>query len=636
MSTWALVGSPNSGKTTLYNWLTGSRSKTVNYPGATVEYSVGSLRAALVEKNAGYTADIIDTPGVYSFNPQSEDEVVTYRTLFEPNRIGQKIDAVIVVADVTQLNRHLVLVEQLKQTGYPILLVVTMADLLEAQKGKLNEGALKDRFQIEVVAFEGLLGKGLDQLVQKMATLSRDVLQKNTNSIREPAIWTLAEQENLLKEAQKISDEVVKFSGEKKHYIEKDFTAKIDEVLLHPVMGFIFFFVIMTLLFSSIFWLAKPIMDLIDQSFTLIAEKTTTAIPGLVGNFLGSGLIAAIGGVAVFIPQIFILFLGIGLLEASGYLARVAALIDKPLALVGLGGRSFVPILSGFACAIPAIMATRNISSKKEKLIAQMIIPFMACSARLPVFGLLIGFLFSGKSPLKAGLVMAVLYFASLLVGAVAARILSLMLKGQKQNRLLMELPAYRRPKLKNILMQSLGKAKYFTFRAGPIILILALVLWFGTTFPRPAVGVTMTNSEIASNSYAARFGKTIEPIFRPMGLDWRVGFGMISAFAAREVFVSALAIVFNVEGSDEAQTQGLLSAMRDAHFEDGTKIFTVASVTGIFIFFVIALQCLSTVGILRRETGSWTPALMQLVLSNFFAYILAVAAVKSLQTFGF
>lgn len=635
MSTWALVGSPNSGKTTLYNWLTGARSKTVNYPGATVEYSIGPLRTVLSERNQGYTADIIDTPGIYSFNPQSEDEVVTYNTLFEPKQIGKKIDAVIVVADVTQLNRHLVLVEQLKQTGYPLMLVVTMIDLLDKQKATLHVEALKNKFQIEVVAFDGLLGKGLDELVTKMAFVSRS-FANHSGPLRVPGQWTLQQQESLLKEAQQVAHEVVMYSADKTRSHEKDLTAQIDRYLMHPFFGFVFFFVLMTLLFSSIYWAAQPAMDLIDSGFAAMAEKVTTMFPGLFGDFLGSGLIAAVGGVLVFLPQIFILFIGIGLLEASGYLARVAALIDKPLALVGLGGRSFVPILSGFACAIPAIMATRNITSKKERLIAQMIIPFMACSARLPVYGLMIGFLFGGEDPIKAGLVMATLYFGSLLVGAVAARALSSLLKGQKQNRLMMELPAYRRPRWNIILMQALSKSKSFSLRAGPIILVLALVLWFGTNFPRPAEGVEESAGQIASHSYAAQLGQKMEPLFKPLGVDWRVGFGLISAFAAREVFVSSLALVFNVEGSEDAQTDGLIKAMREATFADGSKIFTTASVVGIFIFFIIALQCISTFGVLKREAGSWKPAVLQLVLSNVFAYGLAALAVNVLKSFGY
>lgn len=635
MSTWALVGSPNSGKTTLYNWLTGARSKTVNYPGATVEYSLGTLRSVLAERAAGFNADIIDTPGIYSFNPQSEDEVVTYKTLFEPNRIGQKIDAVLVVADGTQLNRHLVLAEQLKQTGYPILLIVTMIDSLAQSQTTLDLEGLKRNLQIEVVAFDGMLGKGLEELVEKMKAISLG-FKENPTKIREPQTWSLAEQEHLLKEALKISHQVLHSSKSQNQRLASDTTAKIDRFLLHPFFGFVFFFIFMTLLFSSIYWMAQPMMDLIDKGFAFLSEQVTTSIPGLVGDFLGTGLITAVGGVLVFIPQIFILFIGIGILEASGYLARVAALIDKPLSMVGLGGRSFVPLLSGFACAIPAIMATRNITSKKERLIAQMVIPFMACSARLPVYGLLIGFLFADENPFKAGFTMALLYFGALLIGAISARVLSSLMKGQKQNRLMMELPAYRRPRWKIILWQALAKSKSFSLRAGPIILILALVLWFGTTFPRPPEGSNMTNSEIAAHSYAAQIGKSIEPVFRPMGVDWRVGFGLISAFAAREVFVSSLALVFNVEGTEEAQTEGLLKAMREATFSDGTKIFTTASVVGIFIFFMIALQCISTVGILKRESGSWKPAILQLVLSNVIAYTLAVAAVNILKAFGF
>jgi ferrous iron transport protein B len=634
MSTWALVGSPNSGKTTLYNWLTGARSKTVNYPGATVEYSVGSLRQALSEKAQGYQPRIIDTPGIYSFNPQSEDEVVTYNTLFDATALKLKIEGVLIVADATQLNRHLVLVEQLKQTGYPLLLIVTMSDVVEKQKALFDLETIQNKLGVDVVAFDGILGRGLDQIVQKMQLIDQKT-QSMGLKITKPVRWSLQQQEQYLNEAQMISDSALKYPASNQINSDSDPLDSVDRFLLHPLFGFIFFFVIMTLLFSSIYWMAQPAMDLIDQSFGFLSEKTIEFIPGLLGDFLGSGLITAIGGVVIFIPQIFILFLGIGLLEASGYLARVAALIDKPLALIGLGGRSFVPLLSGFACSIPAIMATRNITSKKEKLIAQSIIPFMTCSARLPVYGLLIGFLYGDSNPFMAGLIMSVLYFAAILVGAIAAKVLSLILKGEKSTRLMMELPAYRRPRFRILIWQALTKSKTFVFRAGPIILVLALVLWFGTTFPRPPAGVEMSESQVAAQSYAAKIGQSVEPLFKPLNVDWRVGFGLISAFAAREVFVSSLALVFNVDGKDEAQTEGLLKSMREATFEDGSKIFTVASVVGIFIFFIIALQCISTVSILKRESGSWKPALLQLGLSNVFAYGLAALAVNVLKSFG-
>ena len=628
MSTWALVGSPNSGKTTLYNWLTGARAKTVNYPGATVEYSIGPLRSQLSEKFENFQANLIDTPGVYSLNPQSEDERVTYNTLFNSQKFPHKIDGVLIVADGTQLNRHLVLAEQLKASGYPIILIVTMMDLLEKEGDVLNQELLRTKLDTPVVLFDGVLGRGLDHII----LLMKQPLAAQMKIT--PPAWDLTKQEKMLDWAQRAADEVI-IKKNKGHGSALKLTASLDNFFLHPFFGLIIFFVLMTILFSSIFWLATPVMDLIDAFFGFVSGNITAGIPNLFGDFLGSGLVTAIGGIVVFVPQIFILSLGIGLLESTGYLARIGALIDRPLSAVGLGGRSFVPILSGFACAIPAIMATRNITSKKERLIAQSIIPFMTCSARLPVYGLMIGFLFGNSHPLQAGFLMAILYFGSILVGGLASKILSKILKGEPHSRLMMELPLYRMPRFRILLLQALGKSKTFVMRAGPIILVLALVLWFGTTFPRPPAGVQMTEAQVASQSYAADIGRTIEPIFKPLGVDWRVGFGLISAFAAREVFVSSLALVFNIDGKDEAQTQGLMTAMREASFPDGTKIFTIATVTGILIFFMIALQCISTVAILRRETGSWTPAILQLVLSNVFAYGLAVVVVNVLKSFG-
>ncbi len=629
MSTWALVGSPNAGKTTLYNWLTGSRAKTVNYPGATVEYSMGPLRQVLSEKFENFQANIIDTPGVYSLNPQSEDEKVTYNTLFNNVHFPHQIDGVLVVADGTQLNRHLVLAEQLKASGYPVILIVTMMDLLEKEGDVFNQELLKKKLDLPVVLFDGILGRGLDHLI----LLMKQPLPSRL-SVKAP-IWNIEKQLQMLEWAQKATDEVI-IKKNKEHNSALKLTAQLDQIFLHPFFGIVVFFVLMTLLFSSIYWLAAPVMDLIDGFFGSSSARITEAIPGLFGNFLGEGLMAAIGGVVIFVPQIFILFLGIGILESTGYLARVGALIDRPLSALGLGGRSFVPLLSGFACSIPAIMATRNITSKKERLIAQSIIPFMTCSARLPVYGLMIGFLIGGDNALQAGFIMSLLYFGSILVGGIASKILSKILKGEPHSRLMMELPLYRQPRFRILFLQAVAKSKTFVFRAGPIILVLALVLWFGTTFPRPPAGSEMTASQVAEQSYAAQIGKSIEPVFKPLGVDWRVGFGLISAFAAREVFVSSLAIVFNIEGEDDAQTEGLLEAMRGATFPDGSKIFTVASVVGILIFFMIALQCISTVGILKREAGSWTPALLQLFLSNLLAYGLAVIVVNTLKSMGF
>lgn len=634
MSTWVLVGSPNSGKTTLYNWLTGSKFKTVNYPGATVEYSVGQLQPQLSQISGvgdSYSPTIVDTPGIYSLQAQSEDEKVTYSTLFDKKAGAEEINGIIFVIDGTQLSRHLALAEQLRQTMYPIIFVVTMVDILTKNKIDFHADILKAELKAPVVMFDGLLGSGLVELVKEMKQDEASNVEPRKPS-RE-CLWSTQRQQESMKKAMAIASRVVVNKGASKSVTS--FTKKADALLLHPVFGLIFFLFFMTILFSSINWLATPIMDQIDSSFGFAADYVSSHVDGLFGNFLGKGLIAAIGGVVIFVPQIFILFFGVGILESTGYLARVAALIDKPLSMVGLGGRSFVPLLSGFACAIPAIMATRNITSKKEKIIAQAVIPFMTCSARLPVYALMISFLFADQHPLLGGLIMAGLYFFSLFVGAVAAAVLSKLVASTQRSRLMMELPLYRRPKFRVLLSQSFTKSKAFLKKAGPIILVLAIVLWGATNFPRPVAGVTMTDAEIAQQSYAAQVGQKIEFVFKPMGLDWRVGFGLISAFAAREVFVSALALVFNIEGEGDAQTDGLLKSMQEAKFQDGAPIFTVASVVGIFIFFTIALQCISTFAIIKRESGSWKPAVLQLILSNGVAYGLAVAVVQLLKVFG-
>lgn len=628
MSTWALVGSPNSGKTTLYNWLTGANSKTVNYPGSTVEYNVGRLKDQLIERSGGKPISIIDTPGVYSLTPQSEDERVTHDVLF---KAGKKVgvDGVIVVLDSTQLSRHLLLAKQVKESGYPLIVVLTMRDLIEKEGSVLDLAILKSELNAEIIFFDGVFGRGLNELLSLFT--QRPVAGKNF----ECPHWNIETQTGIIKWAGALNKQA--FLKRNLENPAQKFSNRLDTVLMHPVLGILMFFVFMTLLFSAVYWAATPAMDLIDSGFGKLIAFMTENIPGLTGEFLGSGLVAAIGGVVIFVPQIFILFVGIGLLEASGYLARVAALIDKPLTMVGLGGRSFVPLLSGFACAIPAIMATRNITSKKERLIAQNVIPFMTCSARLPVYALLIGFLYGDSNPLMAGFIMAIMYFGAIVVGAIASRIIAYFIKDTSKSRLLMELPLYRRPRISFILLQALSKAQNFVVKAGPIIFTLAVVLWFATNFPRvqPAGAEAVSASVVAQQSYAAMAGQVIEPVFKPMGVDWRVGFGLISAFAAREVFVSALALMFNVESADEAQTQGLITAMRHATFPDGMPIFTTASVVGILIFFMIALQCTSTVGILKREMGSWPPVLMQLVFSNLIAYVLAVSVFFTLKNFG-
>lgn len=615
----ALIGAPNSGKTTLYNWLTQSKFKTVNYPGATVEYAVGSSAPHL----GSNTYKVVDTPGVYSLFPQSEDERVTLNVLTTTLPFGH-VNCAIAVIDGTQLSRHLLLAEQMKELGIPFILAVTMADLLRTNHVHLDKDFLESTFGAPVVLFDGLLGGGLKEISQAVLTLPTKF------QAQPPKLWSDAVMTSKLSHTEATAKKA--FPPSEKEKIKDIYkrTRQIDHYLLHPFFGLILFFLVMTALFTSIFWLAAPFQDLIDGGFSALAEWINEAGgKTLIADFLANGIVLSFSAVLVFVPQIFILFVGIGLLESSGYLARAATLIDKPFSKIGLTGRSFVPVLSGFACAVPAIMATRNLSSKRDRWITNFIIPLMTCSARLPVYALLLTFLFLDEPPWKPGLALALLYFAALVVGAISASILNMILAKSEQSHFMMELPLYRRPQFRTLLVQCLTRTKSYVKRAGPIIFCLAVLIWFGSNFPNYSAENKL------ETSYLAQAGHYIEPVFRPMGVDWRVGVGLLSAFAAREVFVSTMAVIFNVAGDESAQQDGLIKAMKEARFDSGELIFTISSVVGLVIFFMIALQCMSTVAIQIKESGSRNFAIMQLILFNMIAYVFAVGAVHGLRFLG-
>ncbi|WP_413293790.1 ferrous iron transporter B [Bdellovibrio sp. HCB185ZH] len=621
----ALVGAPNSGKTTLYNWLTGSRFKTVNYPGATVEYSLGKLAPHL-----GQGILAMDTPGTYSLHPKSADEVVTIKSIYENPEFGEAT-GIVVVLDGTQLSRHLQLALQVKETGFPMIVVITMADLLRKEGIEIDMDYLRKELDCPVIPFDGLLAGGLLEIVAAAKNISLDSFPKR------PRVWDFNELDLKMKECDRIAKEALSHKTDHpevrlKKIVEK--TEKIDRLLLHPTFGLIMFLVIMSALFSSIFWLAAPFMDYVDQGFSFLNKVVNDLGPGtLWADFLANGVVSSFGAVLVFVPQIFILFFGIGLLESSGYLARAATLIDRPFSALGMSGRSFVPILSGFACAVPAIIATRNISSARDRWITSFVIPLMQCSARLPVYALLIAFLFHGESALMAGMVFASLYLGSLFVGGLAAGIVNKFLPHNDNSFFMMELPIYRRPKFRVLLRQSLTRTMNYVKRAGPMIFVFAVIIWVGTNFPN-------YNNENAHDkleqSYAGQLGKVIEPVVAPMGVDWRVGVGLISAFAAREVFVSSLAVTFNVaDDNEDTQQQSLLTQMSEAVNKDGQKVFTISSVIGLMIFFMIALQCMTTVAIQARESGSIKMAVGQLVAFNVVAYVLVVIVVQGLRALG-
>lgn len=624
-----LVGAPNSGKTTLYNWLTGSHFKTVNYPGATVEYSLGKL-AAHLRTSEDEDFEVMDTPGTYSLHPKSADEEVTVKALYENPEFG-KVDAVIVVMDGTQLSRHLQLAEQIKATGFPMVLVVTMMDLLRKQKINVSLKVLEQEYGCPVIAFDGLLGGGLKELVQALRQLPPAL------DIRQPHLETFESKEKKLNHFAELAAKVLNKTSpgtEAKLASLVKTTRQLDQIFLHPFLGLFFFVAIMAALFTSIFWVAQPVMDLVDSGFSSVAEVVASwDAHSLWTDFLAHGMVASFGAVLVFVPQIFILFFGIGVLESTGYLSRAATLIDRPFSLVGLSGRSFVPILSGFACAVPAMIATRNISSARDRWITNFIIPLMTCSARLPVYALLLAFVFKDQPAWKAGLSLAGLYFASALVGAFAAAIVNRFLPQGQNSFFMMELPLYRRPRFRVLVRQAFTRTMSYIKRAGFPIFIFAVLMWAGTTFPNYKSENAQQKLE---QSYAGQMGHFLEPIVRPMGVDWRVGVGLVSAFAAREVFVSSMAITFNITDTGDNAQNSLLDQMRDARNADGTKVFTVASVAGLLIFFMIALQCMSTVAVAAREMNSMKFALSQLVVFNVGAYILAVIVVQGLRALGY
>jgi ferrous iron transport protein B len=626
----ALVGSPNAGKTTLYNRLTGSRYKTVNYPGTTVEFAKGKLLHSL-----GGHLELIDTPGTYSMEPKGPDEVVTHDTLFPKNNSSSP-DGLVVVVDSTQMSRHLILALQIKESGYPMVIALTMADLIKKENLSVDILTLEKEMGVRVIPINGLNGDGVKDLVKSLGALSA--------SEKKPTlpVWSHEQKIATQQRAQKLADKILTdLKSNQKTNVDASWerlssrTLAFDRYLTHPVLGLIIFILVMFGLFSSIFWMAKPAMDLVDTGFTWTVAKIISLAPkALWTDFLGNGIVASFGAVLVFVPQIFILFIGIGILESTGYLARAAALVDKPLSLLGLSGRSFVPLLSGFACAVPAIMATRNLTSTRDRWITNFTIPLMTCSARLPVYGLLLSFVFRGAPAWKAGLAMSLLYFGSIVLGAIAAGIVNKILSKTQKSFFMMDMPLYRRPRFRVLFVQSFHRTIAYVRKAGPTIFVIAVILWTLTTFPayqEQDGGVKLTKS------YAGHFGQVIEPIFKPMGVDWRVGVGLMSAFGAREVFVSSLAVTFNLADSEdkESMRRGLVTKMSEATFADGSPIFTLASVIGLIVFFMIAMQCMSTFAVVVREMGSLKFALFQLVVYNLIAYVVTVVLVQGLRAIG-
>ncbi len=654
-----LVGQPNSGKTTLFNILTGSNFETANYAGSTVEFSVGNF-----DPEWDFDARIIDSPGITSIYPDSPDEETTIDALFD-HPVYRLPDIIIITADVSQLSRQLYLVKQMSDCGFHIIIALTMNDLLEKRGMTVSVQKMEEMLFCPVVRINGRTHEGIGELVTRCRQLYEYLIIENKeHSVRRPTERNEKAVLDLYAYTEKVEKQVVIPTGKtmdiqainKRVFNTSPNGADVhslwlDRLFLHPFWGMVFFILSMSLVFTSIFWFAQPMMDGISELFGLLGEWTTSVLPeSWFTDLVSQGLIAGVGMVATFLPQIVILFLFLGILEDSGYLARGAMLIDKPLSKIGLNGRSFVPMLSGFACAIPAIMAARTIANRRERLLTIFIIPLMSCSARLPVYALLLALVVPKDRPWIAGLSLGLIYLTSLFIGTLAAGIISKWAGKKGVSSFMLELPAYRKPIVRFIVKSTYYKSILYIKKAGLTIVLSSLVIWALTYFPNvnpaidPEQSKTMSwdqiqkwkESERTNTSYAAQLGQVIEPALLPLGWDWRIGVGLISAFAAREVFVSAIALSLRISDYGDDLQDSLASSMREAKIAGTVRpLFTTSSTVGLIVFFMIAMQCVSTLAVSRKETGSWKIPLIQQGVYSIAAYAAALGVVYFLRALG-
>lgn len=612
----ALVGSPNSGKTTLFNVLTGASARVGNYPGVTVERREGSVR------RAARPIRVLDLPGTYSLEGETPDERVVGRVL-GGDLPGEVVpDATLIVADGTTLARGLGLVAELLQAGRPTALVVTMIDEVRARGVRLDLDKLSRILGIPVLGVVGSRGIGVAELralLAHPADWSTPTVRPPSGDPQERFAWV---------------DAVAREIGAAETPPDARSDA-VDRVLLHPVAGTLVFAVVMVLLFQSIFTWAGPTMDAIDGAFGVLGRFVRDTLPaGMLADLAVDGIIAGVGAVLIFVPQIVILFALIHFLEDVGYMARAAFVVDRVMGLAGLQGRCFVALLSSYACAVPGIMSARSIASPRDRLATILVAPFMTCSARLPVYTLLIAAFVPALSMFGIGLqglVMLGLYLLGAFTALAAAALLnSTLLRGQVSSFYL-ELPPYRMPSLRLFASQVWGSAWAFIRRAGTLILLTSIVLWTLLNFPRvepdPALSPEQQSRVALEASAAASVGHAVEPLIAPLGFDWRIGVGLVASLAAREVIVATLSQIYAVGDPDDFE--GLRAALQsDVDPETGEKSFTLPVALSLLVFFVFALQCTSTIVVMARETGSWRwPALA-------FSYMFALAYTASFVTY--
>ena len=630
-----LVGNPNSGKSTLFNSLTGLNQRIGNFPGVTVEKKIGSVRI-----NEKVVAEVIDLPGTYSLSPRSEDERVTFDYLNDSTRTDLP-ELIVVVADASNLKRNLLLATQLIDSEQPTILVLNMMDVVERNKQNIDIDKLQKRLGIPVIPMNARLGKG----TRELKSIIGNYQYKKANKFIEDHESKDA-LENTINRFEKIkgiiADTLTKI-GESRTAVV---TRKIDSVFTHPIWGFSIFLFILFLIFQAIFsWSSYP-MEWIEGGFLVLGNWLAETLPqGVLNDLLVDGVLAGLGGIIIFIPQIAMLFMFIAILEDTGYLSRVSFLTDALLKRFGLNGRSIIPLLGGAACAVPAIMSARTIANKKERLLTIFVTPLISCSARIPVYTLLIALVIPADKQFLSfnlqGIVMMGLYLLGFVAAMVTAFIMKYVVKSEERSHFVMELPIYRTPRWSNVAMTILNKTKLFLFEAGKIIIAVSIVLWvissygpgdemanvdakYKSELAESNADVTAINEKIATDklevSYAGHIGKFIEPAIRPLGFDWKIGISIITSFAAREVFVGTMATLYTV--GNEENTEGIKAKMQRATFSDtGEKVYTRATGYSLLIFYAFALQCMATVAIVVKETGGWKWPIIQLVYMGALAY---------------
>ncbi|HZE85461.1 MAG TPA: ferrous iron transport protein B [Puia sp.] len=700
----ALVGNPNSGKSSLFNALTGLNQKVGNFPGVTVDKKTGRS-----ELSPGIAANIIDLPGTYSLYPKRADEWVTYKVL-----LGQdpavKADMVVLLADASNLKRNLLFCSQIIDLKIPVIIALTMMDLAKQKGIEIDTDGLERELGVPVVAVNPRKNKGIPQLKKVMEQTSRQLYQapvrdfignkQAAGAVRDvkelfpgreisdyTAIHYLINHENFdfsRSVQEKIEDienrhafnhtriqadeimqryarirQVMQHTVSEPDPLQKTlFTEKLDNLLLHRRWGYIILFAVLFLLFQSVFWIAQFPMDGIDWTFSKLGGWLGHLLPeAWWSDLLVNGLIAGLSGILVFVPQIMILFGLITILEDTGYMARISFLTDKLMRKVGLNGKSVMPMISGFACAVPAIMSTRNIENRKERLLTILITPLMSCSARLPVYTMLIALVVPrhevwGFFSLQ-GLVMMGLYLMGLVMALIVSYVAKWFIRLKEKSFFILELPVYRAPRWNNVVVTMINKAKIFVRDAGKVIIVISLILWALSSFgpptrmnkvkedyarqirQKPGQAAELNKLERAAlleNSYAGLLGRTLEPVIHPLGYDWKIGIALITSFAAREVFVGTMATLYSVEGGKDADPQTLHQRMQSARREDGSPVYTLASGISLMIFYVLAMQCMSTLAVVRRETRSWKWPVIQFAYMTGLAYVMSLIAYQLLK----